>query len=88
MTETYTYTISDQEAAHVRKTVQSYAKQINETPALQSLLYDIDLLPEQIRFAVNATRMAAFCMVFRKLTKDQIDSLFESTKTDEPKTGV
>ena len=58
--------------------VAPYCKQINETPALLSLLYDIDLLPEQIRLPVNAVRMAAFCDVFSKLTEDQIASLFQT----------
>lgn len=76
MSETFTYEITDEEAAHVKKAVQPYHKQINDTPALMSLLYDIDLMPEQIRLAVNVTRMAAFCMVFKVLTKEQIDGLF------------
>ena len=44
---------------------QPYRKQINETPTLLSLLYDIDLLPEQIRLYVNATRMIAVCELFK-----------------------
>ena len=49
-----------------------YRKQINETPALTSLLYDIDLLPEQIRLPVNATRMVAVCELFKRLTPEAV----------------
>lgn len=87
MSDTYTYTINDEETAQVHKVVQPYAKQVNETPALQSILYDIDLLPEQIRLAVNATRMAAFCEVFKRLTKEQIEDLFKRDES-ENKAGV
>ncbi len=43
----------------IREVTQPYRKFINDTPALTSLLYDNDLLPEQIRLPVNATRMTA-----------------------------
>lgn len=49
---------------------------LSKTPALLSILYDIDLLPEQIRMPVNAARMIAFCEVFRRLSPEQVASLF------------
>lgn len=58
--------------------MRPYRKQINETPALLSLLYDIDLLPEQIRLPVNAGRMIAVCELFKALTAEQIDGLFKT----------
>lgn len=51
--------------------VGPYRKMINETPELLSLLYDIDLLPEQIVLRVNAVRMAAFCEVFKRYAHGQ-----------------
>lgn len=71
---------SEEEIKTAQEMTQPFRKQINETPALLSLLYDIDLLPEQIRLPVNATRMAAFCILFEKLTPEQVASLF--TKSD------
>lgn len=52
-----------------------YRDQINSTPALLSLLYDIDLLPEQIRLPVNAVRMSAVCECFKRMTPEAIQSL-------------
>jgi hypothetical protein len=52
---------TDEEIKAAHEATEPYRKQINETPELQSLLYDIDLLPEQIRLFVNAVRMIAFC---------------------------
>lgn len=54
-----------------------YREQISETPALLSLLYDIDLLPEQIRLPVNVWRMIAVCSMFKVLTPEQINQLFK-----------
>ena len=56
---------------------QPFRKYINETPALMSLLYDIDLLPEQIRLPVNAIRMAAVVELFKCLTSEQVAALFK-----------
>lgn len=57
--------------------VQPYRKQVSEAPALLSLLYDIDLLPEQINTTVNAARMIAVCEMFKRLTPEDIAGLFE-----------
>ncbi len=56
---------SEVEVRAARDATLPYLGQINDTPALLSLLYDIDLLPEQIRLFVNARRMAAFCEIFK-----------------------
>ena len=75
MAEIFTYEITDEETKAAQVAILPYRKQINETPALMSVLYDIDLLPEQIRLFVNATRMIAFCILFAKLTPEAIESL-------------
>lgn len=72
------YEVSDAEEKAIAEATQPYRKQVTDTPALQSLLYDIDLLPEQIRMMVNAGRMAAFCEVFKVLTPEQVQSLFRA----------
>ena len=59
-------TIADLREDGVDEIVAPYLKQIRETPELLSLLYDIDLLPEQIVYRVNAVRMVAVCLVFQK----------------------
>lgn len=56
-----------------------YRDQINTTPALLSLLYDIDLLPEQVRLPVNAIRMSAVCECFKLMTPEAIQSLMTRT---------
>ncbi len=67
---------TEEEIKAAGEMTQPYRKQINETPALLSLLYDIDLLPEQIRLAVNAGRMVAVCEIFKVLTPEQIEAIF------------
>lgn len=49
----------------IEEVTTPYRKFISDTPALLSVLYDIDLLPEQIRLPVNASRMAAFCELWK-----------------------
>ena len=56
--------------------MQEYIRLINDTPALTSLMYDSDLLPEQIMCHVDINRMIAVCELFKRLTKEQADSLF------------
>ncbi|MDW9481842.1 hypothetical protein GOB57_24650 [Sinorhizobium meliloti] len=46
--------------------VAKYTKFINERPALLSLLYDINMLPEQTVTMQGAIRLAAFCEVWKK----------------------
>mgnify|MGYP005819123015 CR=1 FL=1 len=63
-------TVADEGAAFVHLIVGQYQGYINQEPGLLSLLYDIDLLPEQLLHVlrvnpdaapVNASRMAAVC---------------------------
>ncbi|MFZ1301056.1 MAG: hypothetical protein WAQ27_00520 [Candidatus Microsaccharimonas sp.] len=54
------------------KITQAYRGFINDRPELLSLLYDIDLLPEQIRLVVNAVRMAGICLVWASGERDEI----------------
>ncbi|WP_316196703.1 hypothetical protein [Bradyrhizobium sp. SZCCHNS3053] len=75
---TITYEITPEETAAVEKALKPLLKEINETPALMSLLYDIDLLPEQIRLFVNVKRLAAVCLLFKTLTDDQVTKLMEA----------
>lgn len=76
MSETLTIEVPDED---VQKDMQSamapYRKTINETPALQSLLYDIDLLPEQIRLPVNVGRMIAVCELFKRVPPESIKEM-------------
>lgn len=46
--------------------VGGYRAFINERPALLSLLYDINMLPEQTTSLQGAIRLAAFCEVWKK----------------------
>lgn len=81
MSRTITIEITDEQEAAAQDAVQTYRKQVNESAPLTSLLYDIDLLPEQIRLPVNAARMIAFCEVFKRLTPEQVDSLFGKSES-------
>lgn len=79
MAETITIELPDEETREAMvESMRPYRKQINETPALMSLLYDIDLLPEQIRLPVNVSRMIAVCELFKAMTAEQIDGLFKA----------
>ena len=60
---------------------QPFRQYIRDTPGLLSLLYDIDLLPEQIRLPINAIRMVAICELFKRVPPDQMATLFESDGT-------
>ncbi len=53
---------TEKEAA--QELVQKFRKQISETPALISLLYDADMLPEQIVSMRGAVSMAAVCIAY------------------------
>lgn len=72
---------SEEEMKDASDAVQPYREQINKTPALLSLLYDIDLLPEQIRLYVNANRMIAVCELFKLIPPERIDAAMRSKDT-------
>lgn len=65
-----------EEIEAARKMTQPFRQQISETPALLSLLYDIDLMPEQIVLPVNALRMAVVCELFKRLTPEVVADFF------------
>jgi len=46
--------------------LKGYGKFINERPGLLSLLYDIDMLPEQTITRAGAIRLVGLCEVWRK----------------------
>jgi hypothetical protein len=61
--------------AYVEKIIKEYQEYIKATPGLLSLLYDIDLLPEQLLHVLcinppaaspNASRMAAVCELWKR----------------------
>ncbi len=68
-------TVEEREAA--QKMTQPFRQQINDTPPLLSLLYDIDLMPEQIVLPVNAVRMAVVCELFKRLTPEAVSDFFK-----------
>jgi len=79
MPKTITVELPDAEQRkEMDDTLARYRTQIRETPALTSLLYDIDLLPEQIVLPVNVTRMAAVCVLFKELSPESIERLFST----------
>lgn len=49
---------------NTRSIMQPYLQMINETPNLLSLLYDVDLLPEQCNSVNAAVAMAAVCEAY------------------------
>jgi hypothetical protein len=59
----------DQDA--VSEILKPYRSFINERPKLLSLLYDIDMLPEQTVTRVGAIRLAAFCEVWKRLPESE-----------------
>lgn len=54
-----------EEAAMVDSILFKYRKFINETPEILSLLYDVDLLPEQIVTVRGAISVAAICTAYQ-----------------------
>lgn len=64
------FIVTDEEEKFIQERTDEYRKYINSKPELLSLLYDIDLLPEQIRIPVNVGRMIAVCELF-KMTDDK-----------------
>ena len=70
MGETFTIELPDEAVRkEMDEATRPYRKQNKKTPSLLSLLYDIDLLPEQIRLPVNVGRMVAVCELFSQNEK-------------------
>lgn len=55
--------MTEKEAA--QEALIPYRKFINERPGLLSLLYDVDMLPEQTVTMVGAMRLSALCAVWK-----------------------
>ena len=67
---------SEDEEKAARDATQPYRQFINRNPPLLSLLYDIDLMPEQIVLAVNANRMIAVVELFKRVSPESIKEMF------------
>lgn len=50
----------------VSEIIANYRGFVNERAALQSVLYDVSLLPEQVSTFQDAVRLAAFCEVWKR----------------------
>jgi hypothetical protein len=55
---------SKAEANAVLSIIEAHRSKINETPAILSLLYDLNLLPEQVVTYRDAMLMAGICRAF------------------------
>lgn len=69
---TITIETSDEEYEAVKSAIQPYRKEISQSPELLSLLYDVDLMPEQIKLMVNARRMIGYCLLHRRIRDAQM----------------
>lgn len=92
------YEITEEEEKAAREATKENWRYANQNPELLSLLYDIDLMPEQIRMMANAKRYIAICMLYKKwkedffeqkakefgplATKEEIRTVVESILTD------
>lgn len=79
---------SEEEIEAASKVTQPYRKLVTETPALLSLLYDIDLLPEQIRLYVNAVRMVAVCELFKLVPPEAMQKAMTEPSVPPPRVPV
>lgn len=61
----------EQEDAFVKAIIDMVGDVYNDYPELISLLYDVDLLPEQINQASDALHMAAIVEAFYRGLKQQ-----------------
>lgn len=66
MTIKYTVNITAEEVKIAREAIKPYAAFANAHPELTSVLYDIDLLPEQIRMVANANRLIVICTLWQQ----------------------
>lgn len=60
---------TDREATSPRvdEIIRHYLTYINSRPELLSLLYDINMMPEQTTSEMGAIRLAAFCEVWKRM---------------------
>jgi hypothetical protein len=66
----------------VLEIVGGYRTFISDRPYLLSLLYDIDMLPEQTTTMQEAIRLVAFCEVWKKGEAGQLTALGNSSKKE------
>lgn len=64
--------------------VMRYAKFISARPALLSLLYDINMLPEQTMTRDGAIRLAGLCEVWKKGEEGTLPGTLPGTRKPEP----
>lgn len=57
---------NDETTAIVMDIISKHREEINRTPSILGLLYDFDLLPEQIQTIRGALSMAAVCEAYRQ----------------------
>lgn len=58
--------MSDETGRDIADIVGEYLGQVNSEPELQSLLWDVGLLPEQITSKRDAVSMVAVCVAFQR----------------------
>jgi len=66
----------------VAEILADYSGFINARPELMSLLYDIDMLPEQCVTRAGAIRLAGMCAVWKRLEAAEL-ALASNTPTPE-----
>ena len=57
--------MNEDDISEVIEILKPYRKFISDRPKLVSLLYDIDMLPEQCQTVIGAIRLSALCMVWQ-----------------------
>ncbi len=72
--------LSPDEESH-SKIVSRYRAFISERPVLLSVLYDVDMLPEQVASMAGASRLAAICEAWRKGEKSTLPGATMSSET-------
>lgn len=77
-----------QREAGVDETLMKYAKFINSRPMLVSLLYDINMLPEQCVTHAGAVRLAGLCEVWKKGERGDLQKDAPKAETGISREGV
>lgn len=54
--------------------IKPYESYINDTPSLLSLLYEIDMLPEQTVTRTGAIRLAAICELWKRAARAELSA--------------